>query len=140
MQNSFCSRVWHRMRVCPHACRQFGRFMCSCVFCLPCCDCALNMCYKYDCHNCCCCCDKSHKHDIEIEIQSKAESVDENNEVDSDTTTSDHEETQNEDKILKSIDFQVPYQAVGWLVYGVKCHIQQYFSYMVAVSFIDGGN
>ena len=23
----------------------------------------------------------------------------------------------------------VPYQAVGWLVYGVKCHFQQYFSY-----------
>lgn len=54
------------------------------------------MCYKYDCHSCCCC-DKSPKHDIEIEIQSKTESVKEKNEVDSDTTTSDHEETQNED-------------------------------------------
>jgi hypothetical protein len=29
----------------------------------------------------------------------------------------------------------------GWLtVYGVKRHFQQYFSYIVAVSFIDGGN
>ena len=26
------------------------------------------------------------------------------------------------------------------LVYGVKCHFQQYFSYIVAVSFIGGGN
>jgi len=27
-----------------------------------------------------------------------------------------------------------------WLVYGVKCHFQQYFSNIVAVSFIGGGN
>jgi hypothetical protein len=27
-----------------------------------------------------------------------------------------------------------------WLVYGVLCHFQQYFSYIVAVSFIGGGN
>jgi hypothetical protein len=26
------------------------------------------------------------------------------------------------------------------LVYGVKCHFQQYFSYIMAVSFIGGGN
>ena len=29
---------------------------------------------------------------------------------------------------------------MNWLVYGVKCHFQQYFSYIVAVSFIGGGN
>jgi hypothetical protein len=29
---------------------------------------------------------------------------------------------------------------VGWLVYGAKRHFQQYFSYIVAVSFIGGGN
>jgi hypothetical protein len=28
----------------------------------------------------------------------------------------------------------------GWLVFGVLRHFQQYFSYIVAVSFIDGGN
>jgi hypothetical protein len=28
----------------------------------------------------------------------------------------------------------------GSLVYGVQCHFQQYFSYIVTVSFIDGGN
>jgi len=28
----------------------------------------------------------------------------------------------------------------GWLVYGVKRHFQQYFSYIVAVNFINGGN
>jgi hypothetical protein len=28
----------------------------------------------------------------------------------------------------------------GGLVYGVERHIQQYFSYIVAVSFIGGGN
>ena len=27
-----------------------------------------------------------------------------------------------------------------WLVHGVKCHFQQYFSYIMTVSFIDGGN
>jgi len=27
-----------------------------------------------------------------------------------------------------------------WLVYGAKHHFQQYFSYIVAVSFIGGGN
>ena len=27
----------------------------------------------------------------------------------------------------------------GWLVYGVKCHFQQYFSYNMEVSFIGGG-
>jgi hypothetical protein len=26
------------------------------------------------------------------------------------------------------------------LVYGIYCHFQQYFSYIMAVSFIDGGN
>ena len=26
------------------------------------------------------------------------------------------------------------------LIYGVQCHFQQYFSYIVVVSFIDGGN
>jgi hypothetical protein len=26
----------------------------------------------------------------------------------------------------------------GWLVYGMYRHFQQYFSYIVAVSFIDG--
>jgi hypothetical protein len=25
-------------------------------------------------------------------------------------------------------------------VYGVECHFQQYFSYIVAISFIGGGN
>jgi hypothetical protein len=31
---------------------------------------------------------------------------------------------------------------LGWVgfVYSVKCHFQQYFSYIVAVSFIGGGN
>ena len=29
---------------------------------------------------------------------------------------------------------------VGWLVYGALRHIQQYFSYVVAVRFIGGGN
>jgi hypothetical protein len=29
---------------------------------------------------------------------------------------------------------------IGWLVYGVLQHFQQYFSYIVAVSFIGGGN
>jgi len=28
----------------------------------------------------------------------------------------------------------------GWLVYGVQCHFPQYFSYIVTVSFIGGGN
>ena len=28
----------------------------------------------------------------------------------------------------------------GWLVYGVLCHYQQYFSYIMAVGFIGGGN
>ena len=28
----------------------------------------------------------------------------------------------------------------GWLVYGVRRHFQQYFSYIVAVSCIGGGN
>jgi hypothetical protein len=28
----------------------------------------------------------------------------------------------------------------GWLVYGVSCHFQQYFSYIVVVSFIGGRN
>ena len=28
----------------------------------------------------------------------------------------------------------------GWLVYGMYRHFQQYFSYIVAVSFIGGGN
>jgi hypothetical protein len=28
----------------------------------------------------------------------------------------------------------------GWLVYGVLCHFQQYFSVILAVSFIGGGN
>jgi len=33
------------------------------------------------------------------------------------------------------------FSMVGWLVdYGVSCHFQQYSSYIVAVSFIDGGN
>jgi len=27
-----------------------------------------------------------------------------------------------------------------WLIYGVSRHFQQYFSYIVAVSFIGGGN
>jgi hypothetical protein len=27
-----------------------------------------------------------------------------------------------------------------WLAYGVLCHFQQYFSYIVVVSFIGGGN
>jgi len=27
-----------------------------------------------------------------------------------------------------------------WLVYGILCHFQQYFSYVLAVSFIVGGN
>ena len=31
-------------------------------------------------------------------------------------------------------------QKIGWLVHGVKRHFQQYFSYIVAVSFIGGGN
>jgi len=26
------------------------------------------------------------------------------------------------------------------MVYGVQCHFQQYFSYIMAVSFIGGGN
>ena len=30
--------------------------------------------------------------------------------------------------------------SIRFKVYGVKCHFQQYFSYIVAVSFIDGGN
>jgi hypothetical protein len=30
-------------------------------------------------------------------------------------------------------------QLVGWLVYGVQRHFQQYFSYIVVVSFIGGG-
>ena len=29
---------------------------------------------------------------------------------------------------------------VGWLVYGVHRHFQHYFSYIVAISFIGGGN
>ena len=29
---------------------------------------------------------------------------------------------------------------IGFMVYGVLRHIQQYFSYIVAVSFIGGGN
>jgi hypothetical protein len=30
---------------------------------------------------------------------------------------------------------------LGWfLVYGVQCHFQQYFSYKVVVTFIGGGN
>jgi len=29
---------------------------------------------------------------------------------------------------------------VDWLVYGVERHFQQYFSYIVVVSFIGGGN
>ena len=29
---------------------------------------------------------------------------------------------------------------VGWLVYGVLRHFQQYVSYIVAVRFIGGGN
>jgi len=33
-----------------------------------------------------------------------------------------------------------PAKLIGWLVYGVKSHFQQYFSYIVAVSFIGGGN
>jgi len=28
----------------------------------------------------------------------------------------------------------------GWVGYGVLCHFQQYFSYIVVVSFIGGGN
>ena len=35
--------------------------------------------------------------------------------------------------IMKDIKYQ-------YEVYGVKCHFQQYFSYIVVVSFIDGGN
>jgi hypothetical protein len=30
--------------------------------------------------------------------------------------------------------------SVGWLVYGAQCRFQQYFSYIVAVSFIGGRN
>ena len=29
---------------------------------------------------------------------------------------------------------------LGWWVYGVLCHFQQYFSYILAVSFIGGRN
>jgi len=32
------------------------------------------------------------------------------------------------------------YNVIGWLVYGVYRHSQQYFSYIVTVSFIGGGN
>jgi hypothetical protein len=32
------------------------------------------------------------------------------------------------------------YHLVGWLLYGVQRHFQQYFSYIVAVSFIGGEN
>jgi hypothetical protein len=32
------------------------------------------------------------------------------------------------------------YQSITQRVYGVECHFQQYFSYIVAVSFIGGGN
>jgi len=28
----------------------------------------------------------------------------------------------------------------GFLFYGAECHFQQYFSYIVAVNFIGGGN
>ena len=32
------------------------------------------------------------------------------------------------------------YQSITQRVYSVECHFQQYFSYIVAVSFIGGGN
>ena len=45
--------------------------------------------------------------------------------------------------IIKSIYVtRKPYwfELVCWLVYGVQRHFQKYFSYIVAVSFITGGN
>jgi hypothetical protein len=34
----------------------------------------------------------------------------------------------------------IAHQDKTFMVYGVLCHFQQYFSYIVAVSFIGGGN
>jgi hypothetical protein len=39
--------------------------------------------------------------------------------------------------ILLVLDFEIRDR---WLGYGVQHHLQQYFSYIVAVSFIGGGN
>jgi hypothetical protein len=50
------------------------------------------------------------------------------------------EDKHNKKHNTKNLKDPTKVNIVGWLIYGVQRQFQQFFSYIVAVSFIGGGN
>ncbi|XP_063445284.1 uncharacterized protein LOC134725411 [Mytilus trossulus] len=101
--NGCFHRLWHRLGRCPDYCQQLGRYVCSCVFCLPCSDCIFNMCYKYNCKNCCTS-KKDSKHEIEIEAGTKTESGDESSDVESIKSKEDTRTAKSDPNIIWTVE------------------------------------